>query len=233
MIPMKNRLPLIARIGLWSAFACALLVAVGGFLHTSAGRPWLARLGIGCPARAGTAEEVDRARTFGAARYAGHPEAPARPALGFTFEATTLDQFEAWAKKFDLSCDTIRRTPNLRRCVDVPSTALGQPEWFGTTEEVTFAFRKDRTLASVGTMRRKLTVEHANAMTNELRARLHATLGPPTVTAGENHPAHFSKGPLQAFKDEWVFGDYGATLSEVRLADTGIMVRERYVSPIL
>jgi len=51
-------------------------------------------------------------------------------------------------------------------------------------------------------------------------------------TAGENSAAHFSKGPLQAYQEEYEFGDYGATLTEARLGNTGVLLREQYFSPV-
>jgi len=81
-------------------------------------------------------------------------------------------------------------------------------------------------------MRRRLTVPAANAMTANLSQRLTSARGPAHVTGGDNVPQHFAESALSAFKEEWQFGDYGATLSAVRLADTGLMVREQYISPV-
>jgi hypothetical protein len=51
----------------WALAIAATLVALMGILHAKAARPLLAKLGIACPVRAGTPEEVDRARAFGSA----------------------------------------------------------------------------------------------------------------------------------------------------------------------
>lgn len=222
----------VVRIAYWTFGVALVLTVMTGLLHTRAGRPLLAKLGFGCPVRAGTPEEVDRARAFGAQRFQGQPKAPARPALGFAFEQTTLEELEAWAAHHHVRCEKISGTETLRACSDVPPAAIGQPDWFGPAEEVSFGFRATRTLASISTLRRRLGVAHANAIAKELSARFQQSLGVPHVTGGENEPAHFSKGPLQTYMNEWKFIDYGATLSEVRLADTGIMIREHYLSPV-
>jgi hypothetical protein len=221
-----------ARLAAWAFGIAAVLVLAVGFLHTAPGRGVLSAIGVGCPARAGTPEEVDRARAVGVARHAGRTGSPARPALVFALERTTIADLEAWADAHRVSCSAIRGTDTLRKCTDVPAAAVGQPAWFAPIEELTFEFRADRTLASVSTMRRKLAVADANAMTRELGRQLNDLLGAPTVHGGQNDPAHFAKSPLQAYKEEWVFGDYGATLGEVRLADTGLMVREQYISAV-
>jgi hypothetical protein len=223
---------LIKRFALWALGASAAFVVVMGLLHTKLGAPVLAKLGVGCPVRAGTPEEVDRARMFGAALYAGKPDAPARPALGFVFEQTTIADVEAWAEKNGISCEKAGGTETIRSCGQVPAQAVGQPEWAGPIESVAFAFRANRTLSTVTTMRRKLPVARANAITAELAKGLNAALGAPAATGGENNPAHFAKGPMQAYQEEWTFGNYGATLSEVRLGDSGVLVREHYISPV-
>jgi hypothetical protein len=214
----------------WILCVCLVIVFAIGFLHTKLGAPLLVKLGVGCPVRAGTPEEVDRARMFGASFYAGRPQSSARPALGFVFEQTTIAEVETWAAKHGVACETINGTETLRACSQVPAIALGQPEWFGPVDEVSFAFHANRTLSIVTTMRRKLEMARANSITAELSKRLGATLGAPSVRGGENNPAHFSKGPLQAYKEEWSFGNYGAQVSEVRLANVGLMVREHYLS---
>lgn len=226
--PMKKSV----RMAYWTFGIAMVLMFIAGLLHTPAGRPLLAKLGFGCPVRAGTPEEVDRARAFGAQRFQGQSTALARPALGFVFEKTTLAEVEAWAAQHHVTCEKISGTETLRACSDVPPAAIGQPDWFGPAEEVSFGFHSARTLASVSTMRRRLGITHANAIAKELSDRLHRSLGAAHITGGENEPGHFAKGPLQTYMNEWTFSDYGVTLSEVRLADTGIMVREQYLSAV-
>jgi hypothetical protein len=208
------------------------LIAAIGVLHTPVGRPLLAKLGVGCPITKATPEQIDHARTIPAAAYLGKARAPARPALGFTFERTTLADVEAWAKRNDIDCEKLNGNETLRSCKDVPAWALGEPEGFVRAEEVDFEFRAARTLAVVTVLRRGLPVPLANAMAGAVSQRLRGALGAPPKIAGENTAAHFAKGPLQAFQEEYEFGDYGATLTETRLGDTGVLLREHYFSPV-
>ena len=84
----------VRRGGLTGAAVIAFLIAAVGVLHTPVGRPLLAKLGVGCPITKATPEQIDHARTIPAAAYLGKARAPARPALGFTFEGTTLADVE-------------------------------------------------------------------------------------------------------------------------------------------
>ena len=114
----------------------------------------------------------------------------------------------------------------------MPAWALGEPEDFARAEEVDFEFRASRTLAVLTVLRRGLSVLRANAMAAAVSQRLRDALGAPQKTAGENTPSHFAKGPLQAFQEEYEFGDYGARLTETRLGSTGVLLREHYFSPL-
>jgi len=214
--------------------AAVVTFAVGaiGLLHTPLGRPLLAKMGVGCPLTKATAAQIDHARTIPAAAYLGKGPAPSRPVLGFAFEKTTLAEVEAWADHHGISCEKINGNETLRSCKDVPAAALGEPADFVAAEAVDFEFRASRTLAVLTVLRRGLSVEEANRMAAGVSGRLRDVLGAPQRVAGENSPAHFAKGPLQAFQEEYEFGDYGATLTETRLGTTGVLLREHYFSPL-
>jgi hypothetical protein len=226
---------------LYGAAIVTLLIAVIGLLHTSVGRPiltrslvpLLAKLGVACPITKATPQQIDHARTIPAAAYLGKPKAPARPAFGFTFEKTTLADMQAWAQQNHIDCDKLNGNETLRACKNVPASALGEPASFPAAEEVDFEFRAARTLAVVSVLRRGLSVQQANAMAAAASTKLRQTLGAPQKTAGDNSAAHFAKGPLQAYQEEYEFGDYGATLTETRLGNTGLLLREHYFSPVL
>jgi hypothetical protein len=214
--------------------AAALTFVIGGvgLLHTSVGRPVLAKLGIACPLTKATPQQIDHARTIPAAAFAGMSNAPARPALGFAFEKTTMDEIEAWAKANHIDCAPINGNETLRACKNVKASTLGEPPDFAPAEEVAFEFRASHTLAVVSVLRRNLSVEQANAMTAAASNRLRAALGAPQRVVGENTAAHFAKGPLQAYQEEYQFGDYAATLTETRLGTTGVLFREQFFSPV-
>ncbi|WP_394841828.1 hypothetical protein LZC95_32720 [Pendulispora brunnea] len=214
-----------------AAFAAFAVLAIGA-LHMPFARPLLAKLGVGCPVTKGTPRAVDDARAIPAAMYIGKPGAPARPAAGFELEKTTLADLEAWAKRQGISCAPLRGNETLRACQDVDARALGEPPTFPPAEEVTFEFRASGTLAVVTVLRRKLPLAEANAMVAESSKRLREVLGAPAKSTGENTAAHFAKGPLQAFQEEYEFGNYAATLTETRIGDLGMLVREQYFSPV-
>lgn len=222
---------ILKRVALWALGLSAAFVAIMGLLHTKMAAPLLAATGVSCPVRPLSPEEVDRGRSFAATQYAGKPAAPARPALGFAFDKTTIDDVEAWAKKFDVTCKKINGSETLRSCDEVPAAALGQPESFGPAE-VSFQFRASRTLTNVTVFRRRLSVEQAVANTAELTRRLRADLGEPAVRGGQNTPENFNQPGLQAFKEEWLFGDYGVAVGAARLGNKGIASSETYLSPL-
>ena len=141
-----------------------------------------------------------------------------------------MDDVDAWATKNKVECSRVNRTETVRSCSDVPAASVGEPQSFGAIEEVVFQFHANRTLSNMTTLRRQLTIPQASTMANEMTARLKAVLGAPTVEAGETTAAHFAKSALSAYKVEYVFGDYGAEVSAVRIGDTGIMVREHFIS---
>ncbi|WP_394831143.1 hypothetical protein LVJ94_31990 [Pendulispora rubella] len=214
-----------------AAFVAFAVLGIGA-LHMPFARPLLAKLGVGCPVTKATPRAIDAARAIPAAMYLGKPGAPARPAAGFELEKTTLADLAAWAKRHRISCDALHGNETLRACKDVDAMALGEPAAFAPAEEVTFEFRASGTLAVVTVLRRKLPVAEANAMVADVSRRLREALGTPSKSAGENTAVHFGKGPLQAFQEEYEFGDYAATLTETRIGDLGMLVREQYFSPV-
>jgi hypothetical protein len=217
---------------LTGAAVLAFLIAAIGVLHTPVGWPLLARLGISCPITKASPQQIDHARTIPARAYLGKRLALVRPTLGFTFEETTLADLEAWAQMNGVACEKLNGNETLRACKDVPPAALGEPAGFPRAEEVDFEFRAARTLAVVSVVRRGLSVEQATSMAAETSRRQREILGPPQKTAGENTTAHFAKGPLQAYQEEYEFGNYAMTLTEARLGATGVMLREHYFSPV-
>ena len=144
----------------------------------------------------------------------------------------TLADMEAWAKQGGIDCENLNGNATLRTCKNVDAVALGEPETFSPAEEVDFEFRATETLAVLTVLRRKLPVTQANSMVAEVSKKLRAALGAPSKQGGENTAEHFAKGPLQAYQEEYEFGDYVATLTETRLGDTGVLVREHYFSPV-
>src|ERR1700709_1773111 len=92
------------RVSLYVVSVLVGLTAFVGFLHTKAGRPLLARLGVGCPVKA-SPEDVEAARLKSARALRGVETAASRPALGFALDSMTLADVKAWVAKNDLNCD--------------------------------------------------------------------------------------------------------------------------------
>src|SRR6188768_2973604 len=101
------------RVSIYAVSVLAALTVFVGFLHTKAGRPLLARIGVGCPVKA-SPEAIERARDHSARATRGVEVAASRPALGFTLEKMTLTDVKRWAEAKRVSCDDVR--DGLLRC---------------------------------------------------------------------------------------------------------------------
>lgn len=223
------------RRALVGATATALLLSgVIGVLHMPFAAPLLRRISPAslCPVTRGTPEQIDRAHELGAAsiRASASSAAPARPALGFVLDETTRTEIDAWAARHALSCEAIGGNANLRRCSDVPASAVGEAESLGTLEEVTFELRGTGVLVNVETLRRNLTADQAATVSSALERSVASAVGAPSKSGGEATVTHLSHGFLSSYVAEHTFVDYRATVSATNLAKTGFMVREQYLS---
>jgi hypothetical protein len=210
------------------------LTALIGVLHLPIAAPLLRTIFPGsiCPVTRGTPEQIDRAHALGAAaiRRSASAPAPAQPALGFALEKTRRSELDAWAALHGASCTAIGGNDNLQRCTGVRPAAIGQPGDLGSPEEVTFEFRSTGELVDVQTMRRHLSSAQAAHTVRSLEADAVATLGPPTTEAGQPTDGHLGRSFMSTYVAVHTFSDYRATISATNLADTGVMVREEYLS---
>ena len=110
------------KVAVYVVSVLAGLTLVIGLLHTKAGRPLLARMGLACPVKA-SPEAVEAARLNSARLQRGVEMAASRPALGFALDTMTLNDVKAWAARKNVSCDELR--VGLMRCTDVPAVAVG------------------------------------------------------------------------------------------------------------
>src|SRR5262245_34608618 len=92
-----------------------------GLLHLPAARPLLMRLGA-CPVRA-TAQQTERARRGAMDKLRGAHPAPARPALGFALDTTTLADVQAWGRGHRVRC-VASMQDTLVKCDSVPAAAV-------------------------------------------------------------------------------------------------------------
>ncbi|HET6281835.1 MAG TPA: hypothetical protein VFH73_12740 [Polyangia bacterium] len=229
--PRRHR---VVRIFLRVAAGTAVLTGIIGALHFPFAAPILRTIfpGSVCPIMRGTPEQIDRAHALGAAaiRAAAASPAAARPALGFALDRTRKSDLDAWASSNRVSCGSIAGNETLQRCTDVSAAAVGQSSDLGPLEEVTFEFQSTGQLVNVQTLRRHLTPEQAAHTVAELERGAAATLGKPSSQGGEPTVAHLSRSLLATYVAVHAFTDYRATVSATNLAQTGIMVREEYLS---
>jgi hypothetical protein len=222
------------RIAARVAAVAAALTGLMGALHLPFAAPVLRMIfpGAVCPVMRGSPEQIDRAHALGAAaiRSAAVAPAPARPALGFQLDKTGKGELDAWAASHGVRCGSIAGNENLQRCTGVPATAVGQPADLGPLEEATFEFQSSGQLVNVQTLRRHLTAQQAAHTVAALERSAAAVLGSPTSLGGEPTVAHLSRGLLSTYVATHTFTDYRATVSASNLAETGVMVREEYLS---
>lgn len=225
------------------------LTAGVGALHTSWGRPLLARLG-GCPAARVTAAEVDGLRRQGVTGLRGARPAPARPALGFLLDRTTPDDVQAWAADAAVTCAAKKRglvslhCANVARAAlpiatssdhgaragrDAPGVATGEP---AVIEDLALTFSPAGRLVSVDAFTRGLPAGTASAAFSSSGARLAEVLGPPTDLVGDGGDADGPMrvpAPLGTARRRFRFNDYVAIVSLTNLS-SGLAVREQYLS---
>lgn len=218
------------RAAIGVVLTAAGLTGVVGFLHTSMGRPWLAKVG-GCPITKATAAEVEEARRMGVRATRGTKPAPERPAIGFVLEGATTDDVHAWAAKNDLSC-TDKREGMLIACKAVPLSALGdRPAESGKASEVNFAFRPvDKKLVNLTVVSFNLPSEVAAARMKGTADRLERTLGAPDTAAGEIAASNFARGGYATATVQYRFSDFMAEVTATSFGERGVALREHYVS---
>jgi len=198
--------------------------ALIGLLHLPAARPLLAWLGA-CPVRA-TPTATERARARALVRLRGTVAAPARPALGFTLDTTTLADVRAWADGHRLACAASMQD-TLLKCDGVPAAAI--PGAKAPVDEVAFGFRaRDGRLASVTTITAGLAASAASARLTATAASLSAAIGAPTAS-------HLPSGAWDAAGPVLVayrFSDYIAGVSAMPMSTPGrgVVLREYYTS---
>ena len=211
--------------GVWRAGGLvAGSTAVIGIMHMPMFRSVLMRVG-GCPVVRVTPEQVERAQTRALHTLRGAEPAPARPALGFSFTTTTIDDIRVWARNHGLRCEASRKD-SLLKCDAVPASAL-RPGADGTFDEVAFGFRlADHQLANVTTLSTGLTARQASARFTATAERLSDTLGAP--------PSHRLPGsdwdPHAPVYVTYRYSNYIAELTGMELPGRGVVLREHYVS---
>jgi len=217
---------LLKRLSLYAASVLVALTLVGGFLHTKAGRPLLARLGVGCPVKASPAD-VEAARRNSARSQRGTEAVASRPALGFALDSMTLADVKAWAAQKHVDCEDVRA--GYLRCVNVPTAALGQTGPNIDKLEFGFTIASER-LVNVNAWRSGLSGRAAAAQMDSVIDGLRTQIGAPTTEAGDRSAKYLAAGHLHTAVASYRFKDYIADVSATNIPGRGLMLREHYMS---
>ncbi len=196
----------------------ALATAAIGVLHTPFARPWLMRLG-GCPLAGAkmTPVEMENARHIALAHERGTGTAPARPAVGFTLDATTLADVHAWAARSHADCEDPH--PGLVRCVNVTPAAVGLDPAEGRIDELALGFDTRGRLVNETTFRAHLGVRRRR----RTRPRASSTPWPPgsgrptTTRATSARPTSSQPTADSISAVSYRYSDYVADVSAMNL----------------
>jgi hypothetical protein len=209
------------------------LVATGfiGFLHTSAGRPLLARLGVGCPVKRVSPVQAEALRQRGVAAVRGTTPAPVRPALGMRLDDSTEADVVAWAAKNGVTCKAIVLGLRQLQCHDVPAAILQPMAAVASTpvDELMFAFNPAGRLISVDVLRTGLTPEIAAGLFAHQTGALTAALKTAPAQVGDPSPAYLRAGALRTVLATYRFADYLASVTAMTM-QAGVAIREQYQS---
>jgi len=187
-------------------------------------RRLLMRVG-GCPVGNATLAEMEPTTRALIHAERGASPAPARPALGFDLDKTTRADVDAWADRSHVSCREKRE--GLVFCKNVPAAALAIPDADGPVSEVHLGFDTKGLLKDVATMRMNSTPRPAQ----DIVARLEAEVGPPQEKIGSFDDAHLAQmGPMGLSSFKYKYSDYIAELLAMRFKESGLVVREHYMS---
>jgi hypothetical protein len=190
-----------------------------GLAHMRWARPLLQRLG-GCPLGRATPLQVEAAQRQAWHALKGAGRAPARPAMGFVLDRTTLPQLRAWADVRGLACE-VQRGGALLRCSHVPAAALTSGG-AGVYDDLSFGFRlADQRLVNVTALRTGLAAVETAARLRDIAGVLERELGAPT------RQAMIAGGPSFV---QYRYADYLAGVTAMELPSRGHAVREHYMS---
>ena len=208
-----------------TAGSLAAGVAAVGVLHMPFARGLLMSVG-GCPVGHAKLAEIEPARRAAIAAERGLEAAPARPALGFELDRTTLAQTRAWAEGTHVACEDVRE--GLLRCKGVPSAALGLSDSDGPVSELYFGFDTHGRLVDVSTMRMHLP---SSGVARDVQGKLVSEVGAPHQTSGSFDEAHLAREGAQSLASlRYRYKDYFAEVIAMRFAGDGLVLREHYMS---
>jgi hypothetical protein len=209
--------------------ATLLVVGAGGAIHTRAGLRALVALGVPCPVRSVTAEQVDLARRAGLATLRGSRPAPARPTVaGLRLDATTEAEAGAVLARAHGRCEVQVRGYRHLRCRGVDAAALGLAG--PPVSEMWLSFGRAGRLVAVDVYRRGMRPDDERTVWSDAAGRLRAALGEPGLVLGDPAPAALAAAPIGTARVQYRYADYVATVTAAHLPQTGLSVREQYLS---
>jgi hypothetical protein len=223
--PMRNKRGLLVGAG-----AVGFVVAAIGVAHMPFARSLLMTMG-GCPMAGArmTAAQAENARHMALSSNRGLVEAPARPALGFVLDSTSVANVRDWARREHVDCDDPR--PGLLKCSDVSPVALGLPAADGIIDELALEFNAQGRLVNTTTFRSHLNAAQAASEAHSIVASLTERLGPAERQAGDFDSAHLSAsgaGSISAIM--YRYNDYVADVTAMNAPSGGPSIREHYMS---
>jgi hypothetical protein len=188
----------------------------------------------GCPMAGAkmSAAQADHARRMGLAAMGpatASRTAPARPALGFALDGTTLTDIHAWASREHVDCDDVRE--GFVKCSHVSPAALGRPDVEGPIDELALAFDPQGHLVNLTTLRMHLTPEQGARAAQEIVSSLDGNLGISGDVTADFSADHLSKaGAAGIASRAYHYGDYVADVTAMTLSTSGLALREHYMS---
>jgi hypothetical protein len=206
-------------------------VAAIGFLHTPAGRPMLAAMGVGCPAMRATPAEVEAVRQRALSSLRGGAPAAARPAFGLALDTSTELQVTAWTAARGLDCTAAARPTRKLTCRNVPASALPDRAAGSTLDEVNFSFFPDGRLLGVETLRRQLTGVEAASLFTQITGELDARVGQPSERAGAPTAVYLEGGAMHTAFARYRYSNFLATVTAMNLSGR-VALREQYESAV-
>jgi hypothetical protein len=177
----------------------------------------------GCPMGRAKPGQVEAVRRDAVARERGKDPAPARPALGFVLDLTTLADVRAWEAQIGVDC-VEEREGTLVKCPSVPASAIGRPAEEGTLAELTFCFTPAGPLVSLTTLYSPRTADDTARIAADAKAGLERELGPAQREAGSF--AELGTTATLSYR----FRDYAVDMTTARVPGSGYVVRELYAS---
>jgi hypothetical protein len=214
------------RLLLRGVIATATLLTVSSvvvvLLHLPFGRRWLMRIG-GCPVGNTDPAVIERARAAAVLTSRGARLAPSRTGWGFELGSMTVQDTEAWAKRFAITCEHQREDTWLQ-CANVPAKALGDS---AALDELNFSFSPTtKRLVALTGSRFRMSGVAAHEFISQRASDLESAFGAAQAPIG-NLDGLLSGGPATVTV-AYRFRDLAVDLTAQQIAGRGVASFESY-----